>query len=217
MQAADAGTYTVTVANTAGSRTSDGAVLLVVGGGVAASHALAGPGVIPGTPITITNTMNYSGLAAAAGWQVLVPTGFSLASDTATTAETRPVAGTTGLLEWSWTTVPPSPLTFTYTLNTPTVLPAGAQLAAIAVLRPEGMPAALQLLAQPDPLVLPTLSPHSADTGDGATPPGPPNFRISLSELTRVIELYNTRNGTVRTGCCAVATTTTEDGFAPWH
>lgn len=41
------------------------------------------------------------------------------------------------------------------------------------------------------------------------------DFRISLLELTRVIELYNTRNGTVRTGCYAVATTTTEDGFAP--
>jgi hypothetical protein len=47
---------------------------------------------------------------------------------------------------------------------------------------------------------------HSADTdGDG---------RISLVELTRVIELYNTRNATVRTGCYAVAATTSEDGFA---
>lgn len=36
-----------------------------------------------------------------------------------------------------------------------------------------------------------------------------------LAELTRVIELYNTRNGTVRTGRYAVATTTTVDGFAP--
>ena len=39
------------------------------------------------------------------------------------------------------------------------------------------------------------------------------NFRVSLIELTRVIELYNARNGTTRTGCYAVATTTTEDGF----
>lgn len=36
---------------------------------------------------------------------------------------------------------------------------------------------------------------------------------MSLVELTRVIELYNTRNGTTRTGSYAVATATTEDCF----
>jgi len=48
---------------------------------------------------------------------------------------------------------------------------------------------------------------HSGDTDR--------DFQFSLAELTRVIELYNTRNGSVRTGCYAVATTTTDDGFAP--
>lgn len=47
---------------------------------------------------------------------------------------------------------------------------------------------------------------HSADADE--------NFRISLLELTRVIELYNTRNGTTRTGCYKVDATG-EDGFAP--
>ena len=37
---------------------------------------------------------------------------------------------------------------------------------------------------------------------------------IGLLELTRVIELYNTRNGTTRTGCYKVDATG-EDGFAP--
>jgi hypothetical protein len=46
---------------------------------------------------------------------------------------------------------------------------------------------------------------HSADTNQ--------DWKLGLIELTRVIELYNTRNGTVRTGCYAVATTATEDGF----
>jgi len=47
---------------------------------------------------------------------------------------------------------------------------------------------------------------HSADTGrDG---------RFSLIELTRVIELYNTRAGTARTGAYHVQAGT-EDGFAP--
>lgn len=39
-------------------------------------------------------------------------------------------------------------------------------------------------------------------------------FRIGLIELTRVIERFNTRIGTVRIGRCAVATTATQDGFA---
>jgi hypothetical protein len=47
---------------------------------------------------------------------------------------------------------------------------------------------------------------HSADSNrDG---------KISLTELTRVIELYNTRNGTTRTGAYKMQTGT-EDGFAP--
>ncbi len=46
---------------------------------------------------------------------------------------------------------------------------------------------------------------HSADT-DG-------NWRLSLLELTRVIELYNTRDGTTRTGAY-YTDATTEDGFA---
>jgi hypothetical protein len=47
--------------------------------------------------------------------------------------------------------------------------------------------------------------PHSADTNrDG---------RIGLLELTRVIELYNTRHGTTRTGAYAVSATNSEDGF----
>ena len=40
------------------------------------------------------------------------------------------------------------------------------------------------------------------------------NFRINLLELTRVIELYHYRSGTVRTGQYHVQAGT-EDGFAP--
>jgi len=53
---------------------------------------------------------------------------------------------------------------------------------------------------------LPAREFHSADVNrDG---------RVSLLELTRVIELYNVRNGTTRTGGYSVATTSTEDGFS---
>jgi len=62
-----------------------------------------------------------------------------------------------------------------------------------------GLPAALTLR--------PPATPHTADTDS--------DFSFGLYELTRVIELYNTRAGTTRTGAYAVATTATEDGFAP--
>jgi hypothetical protein len=48
---------------------------------------------------------------------------------------------------------------------------------------------------------------HSGDTNTDA--------RLGLIELTRVIELFNARIGTTRTGAYRVATTPTEDGFAP--
>ncbi len=64
----------------------------------------------------------------------------------------------------------------------------------------------------PDPGVtagsIPT-TPHTADLNrDG---------RLSLTELTRVIELFNTRAGTTRTGAyhAAASPSATEDGFAP--
>lgn len=49
---------------------------------------------------------------------------------------------------------------------------------------------------------------HSADTARTATRDG----KIDLIELTCVIELYNTRVGTVRTGAYRAATDT-EDGY----
>ena len=63
------------------------------------------------------------------------------------------------------------------------------------------------ILAKPDPLILNSAPrPHTADVNG--------DYRISLVELTRVIELYNTRTGTTRTGQYKPQSGT-EDGFAP--
>lgn len=56
----------------------------------------------------------------------------------------------------------------------------------------------------PGPGLLPTF--HSADVDQ--------NGKLSLTELTRVIELYNTRDGDTRTGAYHTQADT-EDGFAP--
>jgi len=136
---------------------------------------------------------------------MLLPTGWRYASGGGSEGDVKPSAGATSLLEWDWTNVPVSPIAFTVTLNVPAGETGDRNLTALSVLRVSAGTATL--LVTPDPLVLSQVSTHSADTDR--------NFRISLLELTRVIELYNTRNGTVRTGRYSVATTATEDGFAP--
>ena len=94
-------------------------------------------------------------------------------------------------------------MTFSYTLNVPAGQTGAAELVALAGVR-GGV--TQQFLAQQDPLVLPPISGHLADTDrDG---------RIGLLELTRVIELFNHRSGTVRTGQYRVQPGT-EDGFSP--
>lgn len=62
------------------------------------------------------------------------------------------------------------------------------------------------LLARPEPLTVASTGPHSADTNR--------DFAFTLIELTRVIELYNMRHGSTRTGRSrATAGPATKDGF----
>ena len=100
-------------------------------------------------------------------------------------------------------TIPASPVTFSYTLNVPAGQTGEQQIVALVGVR-NGT--SLQFLAQPDPLMVPQLLWHSADESHEG--------RISLLDLTRVIELYNTHNGSTRTGAYTDQAGT-EDGFAP--
>jgi hypothetical protein len=203
LQTTDAGSYDVVVTNAAGSVTSSAATLVVID--VRATQAVAGTGYAAGGTVTITNTITYTGTAAGLGWQVLLPTGWNYASGGGSEGDVKPSVGTTELLEWAWTTIPGSPATFTYTLNVPASTTGEKQLTALVLFRQAG--SLVQFLATPDPLAVPEAPPfHSADT-DG-------NSRLSLLELTRVIELYNTRNGTTRTGAYKVEAGS-EDGFNP--
>jgi alpha-tubulin suppressor-like RCC1 family protein len=205
VQTSDAGSYTVVATNSAGSAPSNAALLTVLPAGTSATHAVVGAGYMAGGTVTITNTITCVGTATGMGWQVLLPDGWSFASGSDTPGQTKPAVGTTGLLEWDWTTIPASPVTFTYTLNVPANASGSQELAALAIVRLGGDP--LQMLAKPDPLIVSqVLLQHSADTNC--------DWKLSLLELTRVIALYNTRNGTMRTGCYSVQPGS-EDGFAP--
>jgi hypothetical protein len=167
----------------------------------AATHAVVGAGYLPGGTATIVNTFTYAGAFSGLTYQVLLPTGWSLASSVGDGGGTKPAVGTTGLIEWVWTVLPTSPGAFTYTLNVPTGASAQATISAVVSVQAGGSP--VQLLVQPQPLVIGYW--HSADSNR--------DNRISALELTRVIELYNVRNGTTRTGCYAAAVAASEDGF----
>ncbi len=197
--------YQVDVTNDVGTTPSRVATLSVLD--VQPTHAVAATsaaGYVPGGTVTITNTITYASAPASLGWQVLLPTGWSYASDAGTAPQTKPTVTSPGLAEWTWTTVPPSPVTFTYTLNVPGNA-SGPQALTAQLVITQGAVAGL-VLAKSDPLIAPVArSPHSADTNR--------DFRMSIAELSRLIQLYATRQDTTRTGAYAVATTATEDGF----
>jgi formylglycine-generating enzyme required for sulfatase activity len=202
LAAADAGSYSVVVANGSLSTTSSVAALTVVD--VRATHAVAGPGYVPGGTVTVNSTVTYAGPCVGLGWTLLLPEGWTYASGGGAEGETKPPVGTPSLLEWAWTNIPASPVTFSTTLNVPTGAIGAKTLAASAIFRIAAGP--LTMMVKPDPLTVSAALYHSADTGR--------DLRIGLVELTRVIELYNTRIGTARTGCYKIEVGS-EDGFSP--
>ena len=108
------------------------------------------------------------------------------------------------LLEWEWTSFPVSPVKFSYTLKVPAGTTGRAEIAALLTFVRNGKSGLV--LAKPDPLKVERVGWHTADLDR--------SFTFSLFELLRVIELYNTRRGTVRTGAYQVSQGT-EDGFTP--
>jgi len=204
--AAEAGSYTVAVFNDAGTVTSDAATLTIVS--VTGTHASDGYRL--GTGVTINNSVNYTGDLSSLVWSVVPPADiggqkWSLSATGGTAADVSPTVGTTDLLDFTWNNVPTSPFTFSYSLVVPDATAGDHNLT--AMFESTSSAGTLQGIATPDPLVLSEATTvHSADTNS--------DLRIGLSELLRVIELYNTRLGTTRTGRYQVQTGT-EDGFAP--
>jgi hypothetical protein len=188
----DLGNYHVSATNLAGRTLSRLARLRwnPDGNSLLATHALVEPAFEPGESVTIQNTLLHSSNGEALGWQVLLPEGWSLLDDDADTAIVRPQPGDELLAEWAWTSLPESPFTFSYRLQAPATAET-TEIAALVEVRQEGES---QLhLVRPDPLeLLPADSRHTADSDR--------NGRISLGELLRVIEIYNTRHLTQRVG-----------------
>ena len=209
VEAGDAGSYTVVATNgIAPNATSNAAAITVGPTGFGASHALLGAGYTPGGTLTVTNTLIYSGELSSLSWSVLLPAGWSFESAVnAGSPSTQPSVNDISVLDWAWATAPASGSTFTYTLKIPANAQGSQSLVAMVAF---GIgESTLQLVATPDPLPVNQIFTHTADTNQ--------NFKIDLSELTRVITLYNARfdtgAGKVRTGGYKLQAGTA-DGFA---
>ena len=208
VQTGDEGGYSVVVSNgIAPNATSATATITLVAAGFSATHALVGAGYTPGGTVTVTNTINYSGELSSLLWSVLLPTGWSFESTVnAGSPSTQPSLNDISMLDWTWSTAPPSGSTFTYTLKTPSTGGGSQQLVSLVEYGVGVTP--VRLGATPDPLLVNQMFSHSADTNQ--------NSKIDAAELTRVIVLYNTRfdtgAGNVRTGSYQLQSGTT-DGF----
>ncbi len=209
VQAGDEGSYSVVATNSiAPDATSNAATITLGPSGFGATHALQGAGYTPGGTVTVTNTINYTGELSSLSWTVLLPTGWSFESAVnAGSPSTQPALNDIGMLEWAWATAPASGSTFTYTVKVPSNAQGTQPLVSLIAY---GIgEATLQIVATPDPLNVNQIFNHSGDTNQ--------NFKIDLSELTRVITLYNTRfdtgAGKVRTGCYKLQVGSV-DGFA---
>jgi hypothetical protein len=126
-------------------------------------------------------------------------------SDDASGFFQRPMPGASDVLEWSWSASSVAAPAFSFVVSVPAGATGGQQITTMISGLREGV--THQGLAQSDPLLIPAgPSFHSADTDR--------NSRISLLELTRVIELYGTRVSQIRTGAYK-PDVAGEDGFAP--
>jgi hypothetical protein len=164
-----------------------------------------GAGYVTGGAVVVTNTITYTGTAPSRiDWATLLPAGWKYLGSGGSEGGARPVYKNGDLLEWTWTTVPPSPIEFSYMVSVPAGTTGDQVIASLVTSQASGTQ--FQTMAKPDPLVLRSASLHTADTNrDG---------RIGLLELTRVIELYNYRSGGSRTGQYKPKSGT-EDGFDP--
>jgi len=203
-----AGSYWVRIADAYGFLTDSPLAAITVSAvsPLTASHSAVGMGYQPDGGVIVTNTISYVGSAPTAiNCAVLLPPGWRyLGSGGSEGSGPRPSYESGGLIEWTWSAVPASPIKFTYMVSVPAGTTGDQIIASIVTSQQNGT--TFQAMAKPDPLIIRSASNHSADTNR--------DFKISLTELTRVIELYNYRSGTNRTGQFKIQNNT-EDGFSP--
>ena len=189
----DAGVYDLVATNTQGTYTQPSYTLAVTSVPVVitGAHSYKRHGYRAGEEVGIGNRIEYVGRTTSLGWQVLLPEGWSLVSTDGIDADVAPVTGQTGLLEWAWITPPDSPIGFSYVVAVPEGTEGDQAFAGLVIGTKSNQE--ITALLNPDPMMVPSVPwHHSADANH--------DEKFSLSELLRVIEIYNTRHGSTRTG-----------------
>ncbi len=122
------------------------------GVGITASQSF-GAGARAGEPVEIRADVSFEGEASRVNFAALLPPGWQLVGSESASAERRPVAGATDLIEWSWAEAPASPVRLRYTVLPPPGLSEAAAVSALVTLERGGVTA--RRLAQPEQLHLP--------------------------------------------------------------
>ncbi len=150
--------------------------------------------------VTITVSVSYRGTLSRLGARLMAPesSGPKWSFVSATGASAKPLPGDTSAWEFSFTNTPASPVTFNVTLNYASGLAsvddAIVALQTFTAFALQDTPNALDSRGAPisATLTLAEATFHAADVNR--------DTRIELLEVLKVVQIYNARNGTVRTG-----------------
>jgi hypothetical protein len=120
---------------------------------VTASQQVVGPGYTAGGGVIITNTITYLGAPPTRiVWSTLLPEGWKYLGSGGSDGGVRPVYESSDLVEWTWVTVPPSPIKFSFMASVP-VGASGDQVVG-SIVTSQGTVSPYQTMAKPDPLVI---------------------------------------------------------------
>jgi hypothetical protein len=209
--AQDAGTYRVQVSDEVDSVTSEAVNLWV--SDLAAFWSILGPGYRSGRGTKVNVRISSTGDPSSLSFSVIPPDAvdgqsWTLVSTSDSAADSSPLPGTTDLWEWQWSGGGTSgDLSLSFVIQAPENASGPQEFVGSLTRVDSDVPS--NQVARPDPLTVGESSVyHTADTNA--------NARLELSELLRVIELYNTRKGSARTGRykASAAAAAALDGFA---
>ena len=150
--------------------------------------------------MTLTIQAVYKGTVGHLGVRLVAPavTNAKWTFQSASGTTVQPVAGDVSPWEFSFTTTPTSPVTFTVTLNYANDLAdpndgvVSSELFTAYALQGNQVATDAHGASIQTTLTLTEAVYHTADTNQ--------NMRLGLDELLRVVQIYNTRNANVRTG-----------------
>jgi len=89
---------------------------------------------VPGSPLTVSNQITYTGGVSALGIQVNLPDGWTYLSHSGDGSPDKRVLDN-GDVEFFWTSVPASPARFTYTVNVPSTETQSRQIKSLVLYR----------------------------------------------------------------------------------